>query len=255
MKKQSRLVILSIPFFRVTKMLLGFPILGTLREHCDILVVSPFDDKAAVQSEYRADIFRFVSWRASDKIRQPWRALLGISELLRFQGYYRRFKRSGLAYYLAINHLKFKSAREDELLSPIRRAIVLIAGLIGVWPGAWRMLDRLIGRALFDFSELQAMASQYDQVSLIQSSSWGIQDRMLAWMGRKESWRTVLVPYTTDQLFCNGYLMCDFDAVCVQGSFEEKSAMEFHRVPPNRIVRLGVDLVSQYRPNCSAERL
>ena len=87
--------------------------------------------------------------------------------------------------------------------------------------------------------ELTALARPYVHVTLIQAASWGGQDQALAWMGRKHQWKTVLLPYTTDQLWMNGYLYSDFDAVCVQGPMERRFAQDLHEVPTAKVINLG----------------
>ncbi len=144
-----------------------------------------------------------------------------------------------MAYYLANSNTRFGRNGMDARLSILRRVGHYFLSIAGVWPKAWRTIDRIIGPFIFDFPTLRNYTRIYDHVTLVQTSSWGVQDRMLAWMGRKEKWRSVLLPYTTDQLFCNGYLMSNFDAVCVQGSAEDGFAQKFHKVPMSRIKHLG----------------
>ena len=235
----NRLVILSVPFKRLTRVLLGEPVLACLRGRSDILVVSPFSDDRAFQSEFAAPGLQFLQWRPPARIRQPLRSLYAISELLRTRGYWRRFRDRGMAWNLANGYVTLGSDGDDRRVPFTTRLVLFATSIAGLWAGAWRALDAVIGPRLFDFAELREKARPYERVTLIQSASFGLQDRMLAWMGRREHWRTVLVPYTTDQLWCNGYLMSRFDAVCVQGPVERRFASEIHRIPTMRTVLLG----------------
>jgi hypothetical protein len=86
---------------------------------------------------------------------------------------------------------------------------------------------------------MEEIAARGTEVTLLQASSWGFQDRLLAWHAKRLGFRTVLVPYTTDQLWVNGYLLCDYDAICVQGPFEARCAMSYHGATQSQLVRLG----------------
>ncbi|MBV9988003.1 MAG: hypothetical protein JO301_10005 [Chitinophagaceae bacterium] len=74
---------------------------------------------------------------------------------------------------------------------------------------------------------------------MVQSASWGFQDRLLAHAARRHNWETILIPYTTDQLYTNGYLMSDFKAICVQGPLEKDFAERFHSPAADRLIELG----------------
>jgi hypothetical protein len=232
-------VILSVPFKRLTRVLLGEPVFGCLRRHADVVVVSPFSNEREFQAEFGGSGIRFVQWRPPDPIGQPLRALFAVSELLRIRGYWRRFRKQRMAWNMANGYVTLGPNGEDRKLPAATRLVLFVTSVLGLWAGAWKTLDALIGPKLFDCAELRELTRGYRRVTLIQSASFGIQDRMLAWMGRRERWRTVLVPYTTDQLLYNGYLMFAFDAVCVQGPVERRFAAELHGIPPARIVQLG----------------
>ena len=153
--KHKRLVILSNPFTRLTRGLLGAPVLGAVRQHCDVVIVSPFADNSAFQSEFGASGTRFLQWQAPERLGQPLRGLLTISELLRRQGYWRRFRKQGMAYYLAVNHIKFGDDGNDERIRLRKRLILFIITIVGMWSRAWRIPDRLVGRLVFNFEELR----------------------------------------------------------------------------------------------------
>jgi hypothetical protein len=235
----KHLVILSVPLMRLVRVLLSDQVIGALRPYCDVLIISPFAENRIFQSAYGVNGTLFLEWKAPEKIRQPVRSLFTISSLLRIQGYWRRFRNQGMDYYVANSSLIFGDDGNDERITLLRRIILFIISIGGMWTGAWRLFDSLIGPSLFNFPKLREVVENYKQVTLIQSASWGIQDQMLAWMGRQGKWRKVMIPYTIDQLFCNGYLYSDFDAICVQGPFEEWAAKCLHKVSRSRIVKLG----------------
>jgi len=83
------------------------------------------------------------------------------------------------------------------------------------------------------------MLSNYYHITLIQSANWGLQDHMLSWKAKKGDWKKVMIPYTVDQLFANGYLLSDYDIICVQGSNEFEYAKDIHHYPLSKICQLG----------------
>jgi hypothetical protein len=236
---ETRVVILSVPFKRLTRVLLGEPVLGALRRHADVVVVSPFSNEREFQAEFGGCGIHFVQWRPPDPIGQPLRALFAVSELLRMRGYWRRFRKERMAWNMANGYVTLGPNGDDRKMPLTTRLLLFVTSVLGLWSGAWKIPNAMIGPTLFDCPELRDLTRGYRRVTLIQSASFGIQDRMLAWMGKRERWRTVLVPYTTDQLLYNGYLMSAFNAVCVQGPIEQRFAAELHGIPFARIVRLG----------------
>ena len=128
---------------------------------------------------------------------------------------------------------------EDKILSLPYRIVLDLLSIIGFFRKAWKFFDQIHGRFTYNFQELLHLVDSYDKVILVQASSWGFQDAVLAYQATVRKWRTVLIPYTTDQLFCNGYLYSEFDKVCVQGSLEEKYALDLHKIQPFRIEKLG----------------
>lgn len=236
---KKRLVILSVPFQRLIRVQLSTPTLSILRQQADLLIVSPFSSDPTFQQEFGGESIHFLQWNAPERIKQPFGLLFNISENLRTLGYYRRNRKKGMAYFLANINVQFGIDGNDKKLSVFHRFTFYVLSMIGVWPGAWKAIDWFIGPSVFNFPALMRLAKGYEQVTIIQSANWGIQDRMLAWMGRQENWRTVLVPYTTDQLYCNGYLISDFNAIGVQGTKEDSYARELHNLPASRIKHLG----------------
>ncbi len=80
----------------------------------------------------------------------------------------------------------------------------------------------------------------YRRTIVIQTANWGYQERFLAHCAARYSFKSILVPYTTDQLIINGYLLSAFDRICAQGPVETRYAVDFHRVPARKVVPLGM---------------
>ena len=234
----TRLAIISVPLYRIARVSLSDLVLGALREQGDVVIVAPFADEPGFQTNFAGPRTRFLRWRQNTL--NGWeRRLLAASEIMRMNGFWRRHARNGMGYLLANESVRPHRDGNDERFSAKHRAIFWTLGQLGKTPAAWRLADRAMGSRWFRFPELGSLARQYDEVTLVQSANWGVQDRALARLSRGEGWRRVLLPYTTDQLYVNGHLLNDFDVICSQGDFESDCARDLHRVPDVRMRPLG----------------
>ncbi|MCR9191716.1 MAG: hypothetical protein NXI01_03565 [Gammaproteobacteria bacterium] len=157
-------------------------------------------------------------------------------------GYWFRFrnkaKNMGFQYYCRnIFNPAVNPSGATGFLKKIMDKLII---LTGYWPRTWHITDTLLGMMFRrDTNELDKMLADYQQITLIQSSNWDRQDIYLAWYAKKKKINAVLIPYTTDQLHVNGFLLTNYHAVCVQGKFEKKCAAFLHKVPASKIVELG----------------
>ncbi len=236
---KDKLVILSIPFQRLNRVLLGSHILDLLREEADVLIVSPFSDDPAFQHEFKGESIYFLESIVPQTFKEPYGKLYALSEVMRMQGYWMLNRNRGMAEFLANSDVQYSSTGKELRRPWPKRMVFTVLRAIGAWSRSWRILDRIAGPSVFKFSKLITITEKYKSVALIQSASWGFQDRMLAWLARQHQWKTVLIPYTTDQVHSNGFLLSDFDAVCVQGPAEADYAKRLHHIPENRIKKLG----------------
>ena len=249
-----RLIILSVPNIRIARVLLNEYVLSAMKNNSDIVVATPFAEDNAFRREYSSADIDFLQINPLECPTQPARMLYTLSELMRMLAYYRKYRRAGLQYYWAIISKQFGDDGKDSRDTLARRLVKQLASIAGLWRSAWLLLDKLVGPLIFRSQAIENLTEQYQHITLVQASSWGDQDRMLAWYARRLRFRSVLLPYTTDQLWVNGYLLCNYDAVCVQGLFEERCARNYHNVADSSIVRLGsmwfraVDLIMCKHP-------
>ncbi len=236
----KHLVILSIPHVRVVRLLLSDNILTQIKKHSDILIVTPFATEQRFQDDFKGENIFFHKFDTFNLgASKLMKKLYAVSEIMRKYGFYRRSKKKGTSYPIK-NITRNYGVDGSDTIDPLAaRLMKRTLSYIGFWRGSWRVLDRLSGASLFQSEALEAFTSKYQKVTLIQAASWGVQDRVLAWHARRLKFRSVLIPYTTDQISINGYLMCNYDAVCVQGAFEAWCSKEYHNVPGGRIVPLG----------------
>lgn len=235
----KRLVILSVPIIRLSRVLLSDHVLGSIKRDADVLIVSPFSNDMHFCEEFGGPNIFFNTLNPLDQASRITKKLYAMSELLRRDGYYCRYRFQGLAYYWANISTQYGMDGQDLMDSLIVSIVKKIIGVVGMWRKSWRILDGLIGLVIFRSKTFDDLVSKYDDVTLVQSASWGEQDRMLGWNARQLGFRSVFVPYTTDQLWVSGHLLCDYDAICVQGPFEARCAKDFHNIPESRIAHLG----------------
>jgi hypothetical protein len=231
-------IILSVPFQRQNRVLLGPHVLEVLKEAGDLIIITPSAEDPNFINSFGLGNTILVN---SSPLRQNKFGLFlyHISEIFRMNGFWEKNRSIGMAYYLKMNEFKLDPNGNDKRKSFFLRAVFNFLSKLGVNPKLWKAIDKLIGWFVYETKIIENTISKYESILLIQSASWGEQDRMLAWLGEKKKWKTTLLPYTTDQLFCNGFLMSDFNSVCVQGPREEEFAKHFHGLQKNKIVHLG----------------
>ena len=234
MKSKRRLVIISVPFYRIAKVSLSNLVLGKLREKNDVVIVAPFAEEAGFQHNFGGTNTSFLGWKVGP-LSGYQEMLYSISETMRMNGFWRRYKK----YYISNQYTRFGVDGRDNRLGWLQCFGYWVLSVVGWWPRAWKFVDHLIGTGWCRFPRLIEISRQYDHVTLIQSANWGQQDRALATLSLLHGWRKVMLPYTTDQLDVNGFLINKFDVVCVQGDYELKRAREYHALSESRICRLG----------------
>ncbi len=238
MRKNSKLVVISIPLTRIARSSLSNAVLDPLRQEGDVLIVSPFSDEPGFQKDFAGPNTHFLQWNP-EGVSKLKALFLAVPEMMRRLGYWRRFRNNGLLYYVKNQYVSFGDEGQDKRFGPLRWLIYWLLSFWGQFPKAWQFVEKFYGKSWYAFPELTQFVREYKHVTLIQSANWGMQDRALARLSRQQTWRKVLLPYTTDQLFTNGFLLNDFDAVCVQGPFELTQAREFHHVTEDKIYKLG----------------
>jgi len=238
MRQNKKLVIISVPYARIAKLSLSPPVIGYLKEYADVLIVAPFADDDNFINDFYSENVGFFKWELR-KLSFFKAKLLEVSDLIRRLGFIRRFRNRGLMYYFKNQYVKHGDEGADVTYSMPLKIIIWILGVLGEKGALWKKLESGLAGKWYKCPDLCKYASGYSQVTLIQSANWGLQDRALAKLSSENRWRKVLIPYTTDQLFANGFLLNEFDAVCVQGDFELDLARNVHGISENKIYRLG----------------
>jgi hypothetical protein len=235
---QENLVIISVPFYRIAKVSLSSLVLDALNDNGDILIVSPFSEEPRFKKNFHAKNIFYLKW--SKKFSKYKILLLGVSEIMRRNGYWRKYKNHGLLYYLKNQFNKFGPDGKDTKLNMAMCFIYWWLSIIGKVNYSWLLVERIInGKKWYQFPLLVEFAKKYNKVVLIQSANWGLQDRALSRLSMEQGWKTILLPYTSDQIAYNGYLLNKFNIVCVPGSFEYNFAKNIQNIAVKNICRLG----------------
>lgn len=235
---KENLVIFSIPYTRIVKSTLADVVLKPLRDRSDILIVAPFAKDKYFINDFLDKRTKSYNWE-KPAIGRLKRLMLEGPGLMRRLGYWRKQQAHGLRYFILNQYTIFGPDGEDKKFSMPRRLIYWFLSIMGKQNKAWKIVEALFGRRWYQNQGLTEISQQYKNITLIQSANWGLQDRSLARLSKEQSWRSVFIPYTNDQLYVNGFLINDYDAICVQGDFEYQCAQIYHEIPKEKIFPLG----------------
>lgn len=232
------LVILSLPFQRLIRSHLSPMVMDVLMSKADVIIITPFANQPLFRKRYERPGVLILAPPIPENLSWLSQKLLAISSILRMHGYWFRLGRD-MRYLWSNRHVKFGENGDDHQKGLGSRLVRDALGIMGFSSIVWQVFDSLHGDRTYAFPELQYLTSKYREVVFIQSSSWGFQDALLGYLARSQSWRSIFLPYTTDQLLCNGWLYCNFDTVCAQGNAEERYARTYHKISNQKVVKLG----------------
>ena len=242
----NKLVVISIPFSRNFRYLVSSKIYKKLKKQCDILIVTPaMEGNNEIEQDFGGDNVRFYYYNQDHKaLSKILRSIYLLTEALRRFGYYYKYRNKQLKYYWKISTGKYKGTLDKDGLATrqkvMYRLLCIFIGVIGSNKFFWRGLGVFFGKFFFDFHDINKITSNYDEIVLIQTANWGFQERFLSFWAYKNKCKTILVPYTTDQILINGYMITDYDFYCPQGSVEEKYLVNLHDVDQKKISKLGM---------------
>lgn len=235
---KDKLVIISVPFLRIAKSVLSDLMLEYLSGKSDIFIICPFESKDFRDQFSKYKNLTVINWK-EPKVSLLANRIMSASEVMRMNGYWYKYRDKGMGYYSLNQYKNFEIGGKDKKKSLFNRLLILILSFLGTIPNLWKYVASLSLKGYISSVEIPIDTLKYSNTILIQSSSWGIQDRVLAHWAEGRDIHKVLLPYTTDQLIMNGYLVAEFDSVCVQGSLEYKYAREYHGIPESKIFKTG----------------
>lgn len=230
--------IISVPFYRIAKLTLSSFFLENISsKNVDILIVTPLNSPEFKKQFSQFTNVKFIEWHYPD-LSNIERKIFAMSELLRRYGYWYKFRKHLLKYHFYNQFKLFGINGNDSYRGILDRFAIWIANILGSHEISWKYLD-IVNFKSATFAELDRVKNNYDELVFIQSSSWAEQDRMLQKWVRKSRALNILFPYTTDQLWTNGYLLGRYDKIFLQGPVEYDFAVAIHKIPAHKLVKSG----------------
>jgi hypothetical protein len=246
MNNINKLVVISIPYSRNFRYLVSSEIYKKLKKKYDILIVTPeLERDKDIEKDFGGNNVRFYYYNHDHKaLSKITRSIYLFTEALRRFGYYYKYRNKQLRYYWEISTGKYSRTLDKDGFATqqnfIYRLLCMFIGVIGSNKNFWSKLAVFFGKFFFDVHDINKITSNYDELVLIQTANWGFQERFLGFWAYKNKCKTILVPYTTDQILINGYMITDYDFYCPQGSVEEKYLVNLHEVDQKKICKLGM---------------
>jgi len=237
-KKNQTLVLVSVPFWRVGKVLVSNTFLSSLDdERLTIGLVGPLKFEKEIASIKNKNNILCYNWKP--KFSKALFSLYNISEVMRMNGFWFRYRNTKMKYYYYNMFVNFSEDGNDKKKSFHVRMFLFILSWIGSIKYSWKIIDDFIS-AKYDYpKEFESLSNQYKKIVLIQSCTWGEQDRILASWAKRNKIDSYFIPYTTDQLIMNGYLLNEYKKIFLQGTIEYEYATKVHRVSIASIYKAG----------------
>jgi len=177
---KKKLVILSVPFQRISRVLLSPTVLEVIKKNHELIIVSPFTTNINFIKDYAAVNTTLISCPPLNKPTKLVSILYEVSEILRMNGHWRKFRYKDTGYQHEIKNVKIGRNGADTKYSFVYRTVFTLLSFIGSYSKSWKIIDWLLSDIIYKFDELLTLADQYEDVTFIQAASWGDQDRMLA---------------------------------------------------------------------------
>jgi hypothetical protein len=227
---ENTTIVLSIPFARVGRLLLNPGFLGTIDDQgYSLIVVSPFYNNPSFRKMFSARVTHLPP-----PIYPPFNSVKGkigaLAEKLRTYGYFAANRQNGLAYYYeTIGLIPGFDLHGDTYGNLFLRFLNLILAHVGRHAWIWRALEKLAFPG-DPYPMLTKTLNGYpSEIIILQMASWGEQDRLIGSYSRHFKCKSMFIPYTTDQLWVNGFLLDNYDVVFTQGPFEHQCLRTLHR--------------------------
>jgi hypothetical protein len=234
----TKALLISVPLYRLLRIFLLASLIGEFKSRgYDIYIISPFIVNERLLKIYGLSKESNLVFKKR-KFSGVAHKMYILSELLRTYGFWRRNAHKGLKYYLS-NSFNSKPGNPTIFSSFFRKILIYIIQNVGTFNFSWKFIDKIFCYFFMKEQQEFVVLSKYSKIKIIQSANWGFQDRYLAWLSTKFLWTRIFVPYTTDQLYCNGYLINDYDLICPQGPVENFWSKDLFKINKNKILCLG----------------
>ena len=238
---REKLIVISVPYIRLAKYFLSSKIYNQLKQECKVLIVGPMCGSEAFQKEFgdrNVCFLEFYDERFDSKLLS---ILYNVSEGLRRFGYYKKIRHK-LGIYWS-DHIQKKRRDltkngENKKNTHIYRYSAYVLGSLGRWNFLWKFFDFIIHFFYKHDEYLKAIKGK--KTIVLHSANWGFQERILSYYSRSFNFKTIFIPYTSDQIAINGNFMVEHDVFLSQGSVETDFLVNSHGVRKERISKFGM---------------
>lgn len=234
---KDKCLIISVPYLRNIRHSLSIPFIHELKKYGHILIISPFkfskDDIAFLNLDEAEFIFLQIKESFISK------NLLRISDYVRRAGYFGNNKKYGMPYYLNNLLYRFNKSGYFEKIPSLLGYSIFFLSFLFKKRSIWIKFEQLIFYINNFKSEKIKYIESLENVVYFQSANWGLQDRLLSNICNKKKWKSVMIPYTSDQIHCTGHLLSDHNIFAVQSDYEKELAINLHNINKDRIEVIG----------------
>ena len=230
-------IIISVPFPRNIRHCLAVPFTSELKKYGKLIVISPIEFSPLDKQLLKLDDVEFILLDL--KVNRFTSLLLTISDYCRRSGYFGSSGEYGLGYYFSNLQVRFNRSGYFERLTSIVKWGIFTASFLFRKKSNWRLLESLVFKLCRIHSNKLAQLEAFENVTYFQCANWGLQDRWLCNIARELNWKSVLIPYTSDQVYVTGHMLKDHDVYAVQSELEKKFAIDLHHIPEDRVQVIG----------------
>lgn len=237
LNNRQKTLLISVPYLRNIRHSLSVPFTTELKKYGKIVVISPFKISKNDLEFIDLEDVSFIHFHFNASFISKY--LIGISDYARRSGYFSSSKDHDLPYYFKNLSFRFNKSGYFEKLSMIMSLAIKITSLVFRSRYIWKIFENFVMKFLKIDSNLEKKLSSLDNVVYLQSANWGIQDRILTYISESKNWKSLMIPYTSDQIFCTGHLLKKHDIYAVQSELEKRFAMDLHNIPEEKIKIIG----------------
>jgi len=230
-------IIISVPFVRNIRHSLSIPFTSELKKYGKLIIVCPFKLSEADLDFLKLHDVEFIS--LDYEFNGFHKFLFNISDYLRRAGYFGNKKIYGMPYLFKNLFLKRNPSGNLERLSNLIQYNIIISSIVFRNKNIWRLFETFIFKlARHNTGKINKLAS-LQNVIYFQSANWGLQDRLLCNFAIKKKWKSVLIPYTTDQVHATGHMLKEHNVYAVQSELEKQYAISLHNIKEEKIQIIG----------------
>ncbi len=237
MNKNNHTILISVPFLRNVRHALSLPFLEEVKKYGRIIIVAPFD--LSEKDITFLGLTDSVFLKPEIKISKFVSLFSRLSNLIRRVSYFNSRNDYGFVYYRKsiLEKLNRSGLFENQLT--MLYLITRIIKLIFRTRDSWQLFERTVYKFVHFDRRTNTELKNLNNVIYFQAANWGTQDRVLSYLARNLNWKSVMLPYTTDQVWTVGYFLRMHDIIAAQSRLEKEMAIEIHKIEEGKALEFG----------------